>query len=24
LDEIAESVREKYDPEYEREGMDNE
>ena len=24
LDEIAESVREKHDPEYEREGMDNE
>lgn len=24
LDEIAESVREKYDPEYEREGMENE
>ena len=24
LDEIAESVREKYEPEYEREGMDNE
>ena len=24
LDEIAESVRDKYDPEYEREGMDNE
>ena len=24
LEEIAESVREKYDPEYEREGMDNE
>ena len=24
LDEIAESVRDKYEPEYEREGMDNE